>query len=63
MGTWFEERTSSMGTQVPEKGRFSDVLEGGRSDSGGRWKGRQRWEVIAIGEEEVSGEQETQWRR
>ena len=33
--TGFEERTSSMGTRVPENGRFS-ALEGGRSDSGGR---------------------------
>ena len=41
MRTWFEERTSSMGTQVPEKGRFSEALEGGRNGSGGHWKGRQ----------------------
>ena len=27
-----------MGTRVPEKGMFS-ALEGGRSNSGGRWKG------------------------
>ena len=30
MRTWFEERTSSMGTRVPEEGRFS-ALEGEQS--------------------------------
>ena len=55
MGTWFEERTSSMGTWVPKNGRFS-TLEGGRSDCGGRWKGRQQWEAIATDEEKVRGE-------
>ena len=63
MGTWFEERTSSMGTRVPKKGRFSEALEGGRSDSGIRWKGRWRWESIVTVEEEVRGEQETRWRQ
>ena len=42
MGTWFEGRISSMGTQVPEKGGFLEALEGGQSDNGGHWKGRWR---------------------
>ena len=56
MGTWFEERTSSMELECLKIVGFQRHWKGGRSESGGRWKGWWRWEVIATNEEEVRDE-------
>ena len=44
-----------LGARIDEELRFS-ALEGGRSDTGGRWKGRRLWNATATDEEEVRGE-------